>query len=152
MCLRPLGLQNWRSQKHYPWCCTGRHQPSSKSVGAPPSLDHVALEVLQAGTLLLVPSTGVVRGYSLTFIFQQHCDQDCYGYDYLLFEGMVYSFYFLAFWSCDVWLSPTFWLSEWYGISVLHISVWVGGGGKHFLVAIFVKYHLRYGFTFFLMQ
>ena len=97
-----------------------------------------------------VPLTGVTREYSLTFIFQQHCGQDCCGYNYLLFEGMVHSFYFLAFWSYDVWLSPTFWFSECYGISILCISVW---GEKHFLVAIFCQ-NIIWGMLllFFLME
>lgn len=91
-----------------------------------------------------VPPTGVTRGYSLTFIFQQHCDQDCCDYSYLLFEGMVHSFYLLVIWC----LTLTYVLilrMLWY-FYPMHFCL----GGKTFSCGNFLsKYHLRYAFTFF---
>ena len=93
------------------------------------------------------PLTGVICGRSLAFIFQQHSNQDFCDYSYLPFEGMVHSFYFLAFWSCDVWLSPTFWFSECYG--ALSYAFLFGVGEAFPFGNLLSKYHLRYAFTFF---
>lgn len=54
MRLHPLGLQNWKAKSIILDVAHSRHQPSSKSMGAPPSLDHVTPGgVLQTGTVLL---------------------------------------------------------------------------------------------------
>jgi len=130
-----FGFTELKSQKHYPWCCTRQtlaiqQKRGSSTIAGPchswrSSSDRyrVALFPPLVSPVdiawLLYFSNTVIRTVVITVIF--------------FLKGWFTAF---IFWSYGVWLSPTFWFSECYGISILCISAW---GEKHFLVAIFCQ-------------